>query len=437
MHRLPRSQRPIEQLLPSVLPLRPCLRNSPCRPSLCATATRSNVSPFSTSAPALSIFSSKPDKKKHRAFVRRWQKRLLGESDPVGAHVDPYDKTSPVRIAPEEQGEEEELLEEMEGGEDWGYTQAETWRGLERIGSDKWVQQWKEWENADSWKKWEPSDSYAPVDKVRDQAALKEAFHRAVVEVITLKKAGAPLEFLNDFVGRHYDPLRTHEVKLRASRDGSVSLLYPSETAVTEFLQKFMSEEADETDVGDEHAELVDELLENGTLQDATIKEKLKEAHLTIAEARSLVGVLKSREVVAKVASEVMAEENESAQAAEELKLNSIPLTDLDLKFNLLKRLTALTGLRISDPNILQIDTFADLYHQLLAASKPQPKKLVEEILADPKKAKKVMSIPNVKISPRRVTVVDKEKEVGRWKVIEYALKERGIPVTGRKVTSL
>jgi len=45
--------------------------------------------------------------------VRRWQKRLLGDSEPIGAHVDPYDPTSPVRIAPEEQGEYEEVLEEQ------------------------------------------------------------------------------------------------------------------------------------------------------------------------------------------------------------------------------------------------------------------------------------------------------------------------------------
>ena len=43
-----------------------------------------------------------------------------------------------------------------------------------------------------------------------------------------------------------------------------------------------------------------------------------------------------------------------------------------------------------------------------------------------------MLSIPNVKFVPKRVTVVDKEKEVGRWKVIEFALKERGLPVTKR-----
>ena len=39
--------------------------------------------------------------------------------------------------------------------------------------------------------------------------------------------------------------------------------------------------------------------------------------------------------------------------------------------------------------------------------------------------------LSNVVISGRRQTPIDKEKELGRWKVIERTLKERGLPVTG------
>jgi hypothetical protein len=39
---------------------------------------------------------------------------------------------------------------------------------------------------------------------------------------------------------------------------------------------------------------------------------------------------------------------------------------------------------------------------------------------------------PNVMILTRRETPVDKEMEVGRWKVIERELRERGLPVLGR-----
>lgn len=39
--------------------------------------------------------------------------------------------------------------------------------------------------------------------------------------------------------------------------------------------------------------------------------------------------------------------------------------------------------------------------------------------------------LPNVKFYPRRVTPIDKEKMVGRWKLIVRELEKRELPVTG------
>jgi hypothetical protein len=83
-------------------------------------------------------------------MVRRWQKRLLGDSEPIGAHVDPYDPTSPVRIAPEEQGDEVEVLAESHVNEKGEiiemapYIPAETGKGLQRIGGKEFVQELEE-----------------------------------------------------------------------------------------------------------------------------------------------------------------------------------------------------------------------------------------------------------------------------------------------------
>jgi len=57
----------------------------------------------------------------------------------------------------------------------------------------------------------------------------------------------------------------------------------------------------------------------------------------------------------------------------------------------------------------------------------PKPKKLFE--LVDTKAVFKDM--PNVKVYPRRVTPIDKEQMVGRWKVIVKELKKRDLPLTG------
>lgn len=83
-------------------------------------------------------------------MVRRWQKRLLGEAEPIGAHVDPYDPTSPVRISPEEQGEEQEVLDEVATSEsveitkELPYRKAMSGEGLKRIGGRNWVKDQEE-----------------------------------------------------------------------------------------------------------------------------------------------------------------------------------------------------------------------------------------------------------------------------------------------------
>ena len=84
-----------------------------------------------------------------------------------------------------------------------------------------------------------------------------------------------------------------------------------------------------------------------------------------------------------------------------------------------------LTGIRISDADINASKTASDLLGYL--TTPPKPKKVVE-VLAQ-KQA--LFDLPNVKVHSRRVTPIDKEKSVGRWKVIETELEARGLPVIG------
>jgi hypothetical protein len=113
MRRIPRPQRAIDPSLsvPCLIQRRTgapqCLRAAAAQSPL-----RTTSACFSTTPSFNFLLGGKPDKKKHQAFVRRWQKRILGDSEPIGAHVDPYDPSSPVRIAPEEQGEEVEVIED-------------------------------------------------------------------------------------------------------------------------------------------------------------------------------------------------------------------------------------------------------------------------------------------------------------------------------------
>jgi hypothetical protein len=143
---------------------------SPCRPvvPVACTHLRTSTAAFSSTPASAFLLPGKQDKKKHQQFVRRWQKRLLGDSEPIGAHVDPYDPTSPVRIAPEEQGEYEEVLDEdedarrnMQSGlaQYQHYTPAEDsglprpGEGLMHIGGAEWLQQKREGDMAREFEK--------------------------------------------------------------------------------------------------------------------------------------------------------------------------------------------------------------------------------------------------------------------------------------------
>lgn len=89
------------------------------------------------------------------------------------------------------------------------------------------------------------------------------------------------------------------------------------------------------------------------------------------------------------------------------------------------RRLTELTGHRIMDFKMTGLSTPASIINHLAQPTKT--KKLVEEL-----EAKGLLAdLPNVTVYPKRVGPVDKEKMVGRWKIIEKELTARGLPVLG------
>ena len=90
-----------------------------------------------------------------------------------------------------------------------------------------------------------------------------------------------------------------------------------------------------------------------------------------------------------------------------------------------MKRIQQLSGQVVADAQQINIDKVASLLAQIIQA--PKPKKLVEEI----QRRGELSTLPNVNVYSRRVTPIDKEKMVGRWKVITKELEKRGLPVVG------
>ncbi|KAF9873425.1 hypothetical protein CkaCkLH20_09238 [Colletotrichum karsti] len=108
-------------------------------------------------------------------------------------------------------------------------------------------------------------------------------------------------------------------------------------------------------------------------------------------------------------------------------KWKAISLQDPLLKFALHKRVFQLTGHYIHDAKLAQMKTVG---HLIAAVVKPpKPAKVIEAIYAQGS----LPELPNVKLSHRRITPIDKEKAVGRWKVIQEELEKRGLPVTGHE----
>jgi hypothetical protein len=84
-----------------------------------------------------------------------------------------------------------------------------------------------------------------------------------------------------------------------------------------------------------------------------------------------------------------------------------------------------LTGIRMSDADINASKNVSDLLGFM--ATPPKPKKVIESLA----QKQTLFDLPNVKIHARRVTPIDKERSVGRWKIIEKELETRGLPVVG------
>ena len=84
-----------------------------------------------------------------------------------------------------------------------------------------------------------------------------------------------------------------------------------------------------------------------------------------------------------------------------------------------------LTGVRVPDSTIKSAKTAQALLAHMITP--PKPRKLVDTL----KQRADLLALPNVSVYSKRVTPIDKEKSVGRWKIIKQELEARGLPVTG------
>ncbi|OJD21102.1 hypothetical protein ACJ73_07560 [Blastomyces percursus] len=325
-----------------------------------------------------------------------------GVKDPYGSesqldYVEPTEQLSEAdpyfapEMGEEDQGMRIATAEEKEHAE---YKSADTWDGLRQVGVEQW------WENPPR-----AEDFFAPfmsTEKVTSSTKFYQILHQTMVEILILKNMNKPLTDSCNIMGYEDEILsiiNEAEVTPTTSFDNA-SLTFPSEEAkktIYEWFSQLYEPVEDSAEAGAEEVDLAAESTQADEIMPEAERDEMGTNDLTPYRPTNL-------------------------------EFLGIPLSDPEFKFAYLKRASQLAGYRIPDPEVAKITKPSRLMSFLSEVSKPKPKKLAEHLLKD----KRLTSLPNVKIMDRRYTPIDKEKEIGRWKIIEEELTRRGLPVTGR-----
>ncbi|RYP78698.1 hypothetical protein DL771_000365 [Monosporascus sp. 5C6A] len=263
---------------------------------------------------------------------------------------------------------------------DSSYVPATIADGLESVGG---LENW--WEKKDHWK----GDfiGFRPKRKIVEPLVLEAAVRRAVAEAFALRQAGRDDDLVGVWPeGDLRQMRRSLELGITVTEDGRVSL---------------------NGDVA-------------GLLEDLSWRDGLQEP----AEESATGGSSAPRKATKKtvLSAEEVSEHKESWDAS----WKSVALDDPRMKFAVTKRIFQLTGQLVPDHKLPEVTNVHTLLRVLQKPPKPQT--LTEEIL---KRRQELVELPNVTFSAKRVTRGDKEKAVGRFKLIEEELRKRDLPLEG------
>lgn len=390
-------------------------------------------------------------------MTEKLRRKIWGTDSPPGLE-DPYggksvfDQTKKREW--EEQIEEQKAARKLQSQEAKvnslskpKYTPATTWDGLETLGyvEDRWA--------ADHL-----YTPFVPMEVKTDSEEITAALHRAMVEIFALREAGVPLESVSSKMpGRDL----TLDVTLDQSPSGPV-LKFMGDAAPP--LQDLVGSVTGQAQV---QAKAVDETAEHEVPTESeedvaadrsTVDPLHPDAEPAVEESFKKENTTESEEDVDadRTSEDPLHQANSVDVTYEELIASwgpewlQVSLENPEIKFavryplsqftnllamlytnktihQVLKRMMQLTGIRIPDAHLNSSKTASALLKLLIIP--PKPRKLVDAL----SQKEDLVTLPNVSIYARRITPVDKERSLGRWKVIEKELEERGLPVTGHE----
>ncbi|KAF7856837.1 hypothetical protein EAF04_009599 [Stromatinia cepivora] len=370
------------------------------------SACRNQTSSFSTSLRA--------DKE---SFGERVRRSLFKQAPSTSS--DPY--TGPSQLPAQETERGIERKERIVAKDAYDYQPADNGEGLETIGGYE-----------ESWAA--ELDSKYPyklfLPKIKDSVEAATALHRAIVEVFALRQAGRPLSEISqtepgeDFTGNvQIDPSGSGAI-LQFLENGSLeqiikSLAPPKKgkqrrkaslvttSSINETTEKGVPTQSEEDVAADRSP--VDPLHPGPTpkINETAEKGNPTESEEDVAADRSPVDPLK-----------VKAKAQVASWGHSWLQIS---LEDPAIKFAVVKRTMQLTGKRIPDNVINSSSTVEKLLQHLITPPKPPT---LDKAL---KQNEDLLSLPNVSIFKKRITPVDKERNIGRLKVIRKEFTSRGL----------
>ncbi|CAG8977894.1 hypothetical protein HYALB_00001771 [Hymenoscyphus albidus] len=281
--------------------------------------------------------------------------------------------------------------------------------------------------------------AFIPETIEKDPAVLTMALHRAVVEIFALKWARKPLTSISkEAPCRELDC--TMDVAITPTAKGA-TLVFPERGTLRLILQELASpssskasEEApvqpteSQEDV-DADRSPVDPLYPTEKPIEHELPEDRKpqptKSEEDVAADRSKENPLKNANTNRDVLS------TEAVVGSWGTTWLQVPIKDLEVKFAIIKRMMQLTGARFPDSAIQSAKSVENILSYLIKP--PKPTKLAEAITQNPE----LLNLPNVSISQHKVTYHDKERNIGRQKLVRAELMARGLPVfanNGRRV---
>ncbi|KAI9375436.1 ribosomal subunit 39S-domain-containing protein [Aspergillus egyptiacus] len=338
-------------------------------------------------------------------ITERVRRKLWGTDNPPGLK-DPYggEGVFEKKFKKAQTGQQEETaaVEETQAAEtesavtedaesaESSYQPATTWNDLQRVGH---LGRWKDLPPTEA----DAYNSFFSNRRLKKERHLALAAHQAAVELCLLHGLNKPLARICDVVEHEeavLDLIMKCKIQPKSEGQWDSAVVYPDKETEDALLYIFEQ-------IG---AEAPAPAAENGADDAAEEAESVEAAEEEPVEQRRRIPFPGHKEV-------------------QDKGFLSLSLADPVVKFAFLKRFAQLTGHYFPDPVIQSFSSLQQVMDHIQQALAPKPKKLAEQLIVD----ESLHSIPNVKVFPGKVRPWDVDEELGRKKLIDAELRERGL----------